>query len=179
MIKKTHHGIGFIATATYSDCEQHRYCLDYHWGVGSRVVAWIGLNPSTATERKLDPTLRRIRRFSEDWGYDGFSMLNLFSFRATQPEDMKAVGGFAVGKHTDRFIESVSRGASMIVAAWGSHGSHLHRDQRVLELLSGLGKPVHCLGYTKSGLPVHPLYIPADRQCKQMLQNGESSATSK
>jgi hypothetical protein len=46
------------------------------------------LNPSTADENKLDPTLTRIKNFSISFGYNTFYMLNIFAFRATDPKVM-------------------------------------------------------------------------------------------
>ena len=65
----------------------HRYSLIHRFNPlmgGNRLMLWIGLNPSTADEQKLDPTLTRIARFSEREGMDGFWMGNLFGMRATR-----------------------------------------------------------------------------------------------
>ena len=44
------------------------------------------LNPSTADERKLDPSCTRARNFAEAWGYGGLVVTNVFGWRATDPE---------------------------------------------------------------------------------------------
>jgi hypothetical protein len=68
----------------------------------------IGLNPSTADHRKLDPTLRRVRNFAQKWGLGGFVMLNLFAYRATEPRDMKRAED-PVGPKNDRYIRGWRR----------------------------------------------------------------------
>ena len=55
-----------------------------------RCIMWIGLNPSTADEQQLDPTLRRIRGFSQTWGFTAFVITNLFAYRAMRPDDQSS-----------------------------------------------------------------------------------------
>ena len=61
----------------------YRYRLRRMWGGASltprRTVLWIVLNPSTADENVLDPTLRRCEGFSRAWSYDGFEVCNIFA----------------------------------------------------------------------------------------------------
>lgn len=116
---------------------------------------FIGLNPSTADEVKDDPTIRRCVAFAKDWGYNALCMTNLFAFRATDPAVMLAAPD-PVGPDNDRHLVNLSRGAGVIVAAWGTNGAFLGRDREVQALLPGL----HCLRKTKHGHPSHPLYLP-------------------
>ncbi len=69
---------------------RHRYSLVHRWNplLGDRLIMWIGLNPSTADEQQLDPTLTRIRGFSQREGFDGFLMTNLFGLRTPYPDEM-------------------------------------------------------------------------------------------
>ena len=73
----------------FSPDRVYRYTLLHSWAdmlsPELKTIAWIALNPSTADENQLDPTLRRIRVFSAAWGYNSFMMLNAFAFRATDP----------------------------------------------------------------------------------------------
>jgi hypothetical protein len=48
---------------------------------------------------------------------------------------------------------------SVIVAAWGVHGTYMGRDREVRRLF---GNRLHHLGLTKVGHPRHPLYLRAD-----------------
>lgn len=151
--------------AIFSDCRRYRYRLARDWkGIGeeSRIVTFIGLNPSTADEKTLDPTLRRCVRFAMDWGYSAFCMVNLFSYRATNPLDMKAQGLDAIGPQNDEHIAFVARHSEIVVAAWGAHGGWLNRDAEVRLLLLGEGVEPKCLGKTRDGMPRHPLYLKRD-----------------
>lgn len=154
-------GLSAVNPCRFSPDRRHRYTLLHTWdellGDG-RHAMWIGLNPSTADEHDLDPTLRRIRAFTAREGLSGFVMTNLFAFRATDPRAMKAAED-PVGPENDRWIRRVARGAALIVAAWGTHGEFLGRDRQVLALLRAVGRPVWCLGRTREGYPRHPLYV--------------------
>lgn len=121
---------------------------------------WIGLNPSTADEQKLDPTLTRIRGFSEREGFDGFLMTNIFGFRATNPKEMLACAD-PNGPENDQALLDAADRCEMIVAAWGAHGVHQDRGTAVAKLLSK--HKLWCLGMTQAGHPRHPLYVKADQ----------------
>lgn len=124
-----------------------------------RRLVFIGLNPSTADENKDDPTIRRCIGFAKRFGFDGVVMLNLFAFRATLPEVMKAAPN-PVGPHNDAVIKSYL--GNTFIAAWGVHGSFLGRDREVSAMIPEL----FCLGTTKEGHPRHPLYLKNDAELK-------------
>ena len=94
---------------------------------------WIGLNPSTADEQQLDPTLTRIRGFSEREGYDGFLMTNIFGFRATDPKVMRNTPD-PVGPENDAALLEAAQRCDKVVAAWGAHGVHQDRALAAVEL---------------------------------------------
>lgn len=143
-------------TAIFSACRTYRYALWRRWGGDRRDYAmFIGLNPSTADETNDDPTVRRCIGYAQDWGYSGLCMTNLFAFRATQPADMKAVSD-PVGPDNDKMLRQLASGAGVVVAAWGTHGTHMGRASLVLAMLPFL----HCLRLTKDDHPAHPLYLP-------------------
>lgn len=125
-------------------------------------IMWIGLNPSTADEQKLDPTLRRIRAFSMGWGFTEFVMTNLFAYRSTDPRAMLRFSE-PVGDRNDEVLLEQARNAQAVVVCWGSHGGHLLRDVVVSGLLWKNHIPLVCLGRTASDAPRHPLYVKASQ----------------
>lgn len=152
-------------TADFSPCKRYRYTLTRTIdpdlvGDDPRTIAFIGLNPSTATANTDDPTVRRCIGYAAREGFGSFVMLNAFGYRATDPKDMKAQAD-PVGPGNDAAIARVAADADLVVIAWGTHGTHHDRHDAVLALLDGYCKPV-CLGTTKAGLPKHPLYLRAD-----------------
>lgn len=72
----------------FSQDRKYRYRLDFALeGLAPRDerIAWILLNPSTADEQRLDPTLTRVKGYAERLGIRNVTILNLFAWRATDP----------------------------------------------------------------------------------------------
>lgn len=91
-------------------------------------------------------------------------VLNLFAFRATDPKIMKSqidpVGGIANRSYLLNFCDR----SSIVVAAWGAHGSFGEEAEWVkctYDIYGG-NKKLHHLGLTKGGHPKHPLYLKSD-----------------
>jgi hypothetical protein len=146
----------------FSSCRLYRYTLWRDWSkdmlfgpVMDGYVMWIGLNPSTADERKDDPTIRKCIGFSKRLGYGRMVMTNLFAFRSTDPRKMKKWPK-PIGDDNDRWLSECAGGAQRIIAAWGNHGRFLGRDLEVVKLIYGL----ESLRLTGDGCPEHPLYVP-------------------
>jgi hypothetical protein len=145
--------------AIFSADRVYRYVLEREWDADLPKPLFIGLNPSTADELKLDPTMRRLRASSKRWGFGGFIMCNLFAFRSTDPLALRLTRD-PVGPDNDRWIRESAARARLIVPCWGTHGSYMHRDMGVRRLLSRY--ELRCFGTTKHGHPKHPLYLPDD-----------------
>lgn len=148
----------------FSPDATHRFTLVDRWDELLNPdfgIAWIGLNPSTADAFALDNTLTKIETFSKMWGYSFFVMLNLFSFRATDPKDMKkqAVPNLA---DNDRWIMHWVEKVDRVLVCWGDHGTFQNRATAVLAMLPP--EKVWCLTVNQSGAPMHPLYVPYTTQ---------------
>lgn len=116
---------------------------------------FIGLNPSTADEVQDDPTVRRCIRYAQSWGYGALCMANIFAYRATDPRIMMEAAD-PVGPDNDYQLVELAARASVIIAAWGVHGTFQGRGDAVRSMLPNL----HYLRLTKDGSPAHPLYLP-------------------
>lgn len=150
--------------ATFSPCGKYRYELCRSWEPEKGYALIIGLNPSTANSQTDDPTIRRCVEFAKSWGYGELIMANLFAYRATDPKVMKSAVD-PVGPDNDDFLNALAEDAKVIVAAWGNHGTHRGRNLEVVGMLENL----HCLKLTKSGQPMHPLYLPKTLTPKRWL----------
>jgi hypothetical protein len=146
---------------TFSPDRLYRYTLLHEWDqiFQPRLAAVIALNPSTADEADLDPTLRRIRSFCMAEKMTGFCMLNLFGYRATNPVVMKTQAD-PVGPDNDRHILEWAQKADRVIVAWGTHGNFRQRDSHVLSLLRQARIQTFCWGFNQNGSPKHPLYLP-------------------
>ncbi|MBW0001533.1 MAG: DUF1643 domain-containing protein [Verrucomicrobia bacterium] len=146
----------------FSPCRRYRYTLTHDVAdlfsapSGHGYVAWIGLNPSRADESRLDPTLWRVRAYTNRFGFRAFKMLNLFAYRAPDPRVLKRAAD-PVGPENDHHLLEVCRQAALVVCCWGAGGQYRDRDRAVIELLRGI--PLHALALSKMGHPRHPLYL--------------------
>jgi hypothetical protein len=144
--------------AKFSRCRKYRYVLvrDFHsWKIDATCV-FVMLNPSTATADVSDPTVTRCEGYARQWGYRRLIVLNVFAYRATDPDELYEQAD-PVGPLNDRWIARIVRKAAVLVCAWGVHALHMDRHQRVLKLVAGC-KPCY-LKLTKGGIPGHPLYL--------------------
>jgi hypothetical protein len=152
------------AGASFSSCRRWRYLLWRRWDTALPAVNFLMLNPSTADERRLDPTCARARDYAERWGYGALIVTNVFGWRATDPAQMRAARD-PVGRGNDRAILRAAREAELVVCAWGNHGLHAGRSHAVRALLGARGSnlegKLHALRVNGSGEPAHPLYLPS------------------
>ncbi len=149
VVLNQHSGAGF------SRCRRYRYWLRRTWDPTLERCVFICLNPSTADAHHDDPTLKRCISFAKQWGYGSLLLVNLFSFRATNPRALKTASD-PVGPRTDFWLRRAARETPNVIAAWGNGGLLHNRGTTVHKRL---GIPF-CLGITALGMPRHPLYCP-------------------
>lgn len=159
-----------VATATLSADGLYRYDLHRHWRPHAHdkpYVLWCLLNPSTADGATDDHTVRKAAGFSALWGYHRMVFVNLFAWRATQPEALTRVSD-PIGPDNDHWIRTHASNAQQIVVAWGQNpvrGSARHLA--VLRLLIAAKMDIthadrdllYCLGHNVGGHPKHPLML--------------------
>jgi hypothetical protein len=147
----------YITSDAYvSEDEKFRYFLYRRWGKSDKFCLWVMLNPSTADANMDDPTIRKCVGFSDRWGYESLVVVNLFAFRATSPNDLRAAG-YLVGEENDDIVGRLAAKAALVVAAWGANAPR-DRDASMRGLLGQFGS-VRCLGCTKDSIPRHPLML--------------------
>ncbi len=135
---------------------------------GKRTLVIFGVNPSTADDKKLDPTVTRVTRYAKKQGFDGWLMFNLYAQRATDPRHMamKSDAEYLSGniKHAAQYIDK----GSVIWAAWGNLiASRKYLPGCLAEISRALsGKKVSwkTIGLTQQGHPRHPLMMRYDAE---------------
>lgn len=158
MITRTHQKGDAASIAEYSPCERYRYALTRVWTPDAGKIAFVMLNPSTATEVQNDPTVERCERRARALGYGAFRVTNIFAWRATDPKVMRAAPD-PIGPANDAAIRDAALWGDVVLCAWGTHGAFMERGAKVAALLRETGKPLLHLGLSKAGHPKHPLYI--------------------
>lgn len=151
--------------ARFSTDGRYRYALWRDW-CGMERPRWatfIMLNPSTADADLDDPTIRRCVTFARTVQATGLTVVNLYAYRATAPEDLWRADD-PIGPDGDatlaEFLSMAARHGGPVIAGWGAHAKR-DRVDRVVELAREAGASLCALGLTKDGQPRHPLYMPA------------------
>lgn len=156
---------GEAGPALLSSDRLYRYTLERIWDPDRPRCAFIGLNPSTADESQLDPTLRRCVRFADGWGYGSFVMLNVFAFRTTDWRGLKMARdpvGSANWTWLRAKTKEVVEQGGIVVCCWGTHVKDVRGGRTLaLSIRDLLAKP-YVIRTTLSGFPEHPLYLPSN-----------------
>lgn len=155
--------------ATISDCGRYRYRLWRWWGHGPKVT-FVMLNPSTADATVPDPTTTRCIGFARSWGYGSIELVNLFPWRAKDPKALvaahKAGENIWQSRIRNNHVAAALRRSDTVVVAWGAHklaGDEWLTMPLASDDLHGYDcSELMCFGTTKSGAPLHPLYLRAD-----------------
>lgn len=152
-------------SAIISPCGNYRYRLERDCAPpseGSKVIAYFGINPSTADATLDDATVRKWKGFTVRNGGHRFIVGNVYAYRAT---DVGALyhADDAVGPENLRHLKQIIADADILVPCWGSSGKLLKslrgRLKTVMYMLQASGKPVMHFGLTASGDPMHPLML--------------------
>lgn len=121
---------------------------------GRRVLAVVGLNPSTADQYHGDATATRVERVARQSGFDGFVLVNLASVRATHPVDLpKELEQELVAENLLELRKQLL-GADGVWAAWGVGVLRRSYLAQTLEGISDL--PLHWQQFGPCCLHGHP-----------------------
>jgi hypothetical protein len=154
-----------LKAAHISPCQRYRYTLR-RGPVDTGGLTFLCLNPSTANAELDDPTVRKCIGFTERLGATGFTIVNLFAWRATNPLELLEAGD-PVGPQNDVFLSNEFM--RPVICAWGAPSSTKlrrmveHRIVQLAHLFQAHGQETWHLGpLTLNGSPRHPLYLPYD-----------------
>ena len=163
--------------AIISECGKYRYRLEREVQVEGKVLAYFGINPSTADAALDDATVRKWRGFTLRNGGRKFIVGNVFAFRATNVNAVRShyIGDLRKGESGSLesqleaescYWQDVLGDADILVPCWGNRSkvpAQLRgRVDLLLRILLGSGKPVMHFGVTASGDPKHPLMLGYD-----------------
>lgn len=135
-----------------------------------RRMVFVMCNPSTADAMADDPTIRRCKTFALREGCGELAVVNLWSYRATDPKDLIAAaargvditGGIASTHMRRRWVAS----GQVLVAAWGEVASRVPGYESEVKSIrltaAAMDMDLMCLGATAAGHPRHPLYVKGD-----------------
>lgn len=150
--------------AIISACGKFRYRLWRYWKDGRPVLVVIMLNPSKANAEQDDNTIRKVVRFADLWGYGGIEVVNLFAYRATDPNDLRAAG-YPIGPANADHVQTVVNTYQEVLCAWGGNAD-CHKGRIAIKELwhafdrTAWANNLSALKIGKKNCPYHPLYVP-------------------
>jgi hypothetical protein len=155
-------------SAVLSPCRKYRYKLFRDTdGQQDKLIAYFGVNPSTACESKDDSTVRRWKGFSALFDANRMIVGNVFAYRSTDVNALARVDD-PIGPKNHEYVSEIIERADILVPCWGSRAKlpkvlRPHLD-KFIEILQDSNKPVMCFGKTASNDPAHPLMLPYSTQ---------------
>lgn len=147
--------------------DEYRYILGTR---GQHPLICIGVNPSTARPGALDPTLKSAERIALHNGYDSSIMFNVYTQRATVPEDMDRERNPLLHRENMNAFRYVLERAGNRPAVWAAWGAVIEKRPWLplcVRDMAALGQAYHAEWLTagprsKAGHPHHPLYLKKD-----------------
>ncbi len=154
----------FIDGAFFSPDRVYRYLLRRKIGVQRTTCLFIMLNPSTADEKRNDPTVSRCIGFAKHWGFGRLEVCNIFAYQATDPKELYDLEypSQVIGPDNDKHIRHAVERADRVVCAWGNHGVLFDRGIYIRQAIMLQDKFPFAFKITNKGQPIHPLYQKAD-----------------
>lgn len=153
-------------SAILSTCDLYRYRLERPISAAGYVIAYFGVNPSTADALLDDHTVMKWRGFASRMKASHFIVGNAIPFRATKVKDIPDELPEQFMKANHRYLESIIEDADLLIPCWGDRNKikkqHWQHLETVKELCLKSDKPIVCFGLTKSGDPKHPLMLGYD-----------------
>jgi hypothetical protein len=152
-------------SAIFSKDHKYRYVLTRKWSKEG-ICLFIMLNPSTADEYKLDPTVNRAYKIAKRYKLGELVVLNVFAIKGTDPSIIKFCSE-PVGEYNDYYIKYYLKKSKMTVLAWGNNGKFNDRATAVKKLIINSKIDPFCIDINNSGEPKHPLYTKNNAKLKK------------
>jgi hypothetical protein len=135
--------------------------------LSSRPLFCLGINPSTATPIKLDPTVASVKNRAMLLGYDSYIMLNVYPQRATNPNDLHKNLNRKLHIENLSTIEKLLKSSHPSPHIWLAFGNLIEKRAYLKPCLLDIIHAVKqlnphwlkCGDITKAGHPHHPLYL--------------------
>jgi hypothetical protein len=103
--------------------------------------------------------------FARSWGRAGIDVVNVFALQATNPKELvphaDPIGPRNRSAHEAARQRFLVGDSDLIVAAWGEE-TRGRRAAVAQTLESCTGVDLHCVGWTRTGDPKHPLFVLGD-----------------
>jgi hypothetical protein len=142
----------------YSDDEKYRYSLTKIWDENKPKAAFIGINPSDATELIMDKTVMNLTNHLVNEGFGKVEIVNLFAYRSKDQrglinrEDEHE-------KYNIDYIRQALQNSQLIIVGWGRDAENNSKYKaviaRVKEELAEHKNIVKCFKDKKGNINCH------------------------
>jgi len=164
---------GMTRAARLSSCGTFRWTLSRIWDEALPVLLVVMFGPSTADDKRDDPTITLVCHVAAHNGYGGIVVVNGIPLRSSKTKPQFAMLDWDKTSEwgdRDRLQENLSiilaeasrAGAALI--AWGAIAGQtvasadwFDNVREEIECALPDNAPLLCLGKTKGGYPIHPL----------------------
>jgi hypothetical protein len=142
----------------------YRYKLSRVWIPSKPALTILMLNPSTADEKKDDPTIRKCLWYAGTWHYGGINVVNYCAYRTPMPTSLftaQKLNKDIIGPENLKWLTTMIQGNDVLIACGNQIELIANRDyvKAVRMVLETAANAVYCIGKTGGGYPKHPLYV--------------------
>ena len=131
---------------------------------GEQNLLAIGLNPSTANSKHLDPTSRNVQQIANQHGYDGWYLVNLYPKRCPKPKDLPKRQQKALSQENLSIINDLLLDPSYAIKdvwlCWGNnilkHTYLMNQAKEIHQILNQTNRQPLCIGKTSLNQPMQP-----------------------
>jgi hypothetical protein len=142
--------------AIFSEDNMHRFLLSRIWDIEKKKATAIMLNPSYADHLKNDLTVLKVTNCLIDQGFGTLSIVNLFSFIATDPKELSN-NKDTIRSDTNEYIVNAIKGADLIIIGWGSDShKYISRKGELKVILEKFQIKLKCFRDSENKMGRHP-----------------------
>lgn len=166
MKTETHRDLaGTTCTAVFDDEKLRRFDVVWRWKDGPLLTACL-INPAMLEVDQPDHTGAAIVARARKWGFAGARIVNPFTIRTQNPNDIyrhaDPVGGAEADGFIVRALKACGSDGAPFIAGWSSYGAHLDRAAQIEKLAKLVGVSVMAFRLNADGTPSHPARLGHD-----------------
>lgn len=132
-----------------SSCGKYQYHYRNIWDKNKPLIMFICLNPGLN-----DGLLSSLIQHSQNLGYGGFYLCNLFAFITKKDYDLTCIKD-PIGKDNDKWLKKISKRCSKVIFAWGVNGKIRRRCDQVEKMF----KNSYVLSLSEQNYPKYPTFV--------------------
>lgn len=139
----------------YSNDRLKRYSLIKTWDQEGTRAAALLYNPSEANTVMNDKTVNILVNVAYRHGHGSLEVVNLLP-KINQDPTLLSIEDRKWDDENFEFVKLAFNNAERVILGWGTDGAKI-TVRGLYQLMVKNKKKLYCLGYTKKGVPAHPV----------------------